>query len=104
SYTAPAIHTETSFSAVRSFTISAAPPTPASVAVVSNPLYSGNTTWVAVQLTSGVPASGATIALSSSNATAAPVPATIAMPGNLAWTQFQMTAGQVTSPTVVTLT
>jgi hypothetical protein len=100
----PTTSAETAFSVARSFTIPAAPPTPVSVTVVSNPLYSGNTTWVAVQLTSAVAASGATINLSSSNSTAAPVPATIAMPGNLAWTQFQMTTGQVTSPTVVTLT
>jgi hypothetical protein len=100
----PTTAAETAFSAARSFTIPAAPPTPVSVTVVSNPLYSGNTTWVAVQLTSAVAASGATINLSSSNSTAAPVPATIPMQGNLAWTQFQMTTGQVTSPTVVTLT
>ena len=52
----------------------------------------------------GVPAAGATIGLASSNQSAAPVPATIAMQGNAAWTQFQMTAGQVTAPTPVTLT
>jgi hypothetical protein len=100
----PTLPALTAWSTARSFTIPAAPPTPVSLTVVSNPLYSGNTTWVAVQLTSAVPASGATINLSSSNSTAAPVPATIAMQGNLAWTQFQMTTGQVTSPTVVTLT
>jgi len=100
----PTTSAETAFSAARSFTIPSAPPTPVSVTVVSNPLYSGNTSWVAVQLTSAVAATGATVNLSSSNSTAAPVPATVAMPGNTAWTQFQMTTGQVTSPTVVTLT
>ena len=57
-----------------------------------------------MQLTAAVPASGATIALSSSNPAAAPVPPTIPMPGSQAWTQFQMQAGQVTAPTPVTLT
>lgn len=100
----PTTAAETAFSAARSFTIPSTPPTPVSVTVISSPLFSGDTTWVAVQLTSAVSASGATITLTSSNSTAAPVPATIAMQGNLAWTQFQMTTGQVTAPTVVTLT
>jgi len=94
----------TAWSAVGTFTISSAPPTPVSVTLAKDPLYSGETTWVALQLTAAVPAGGATINLSSSNPGAAPVPATIAMPGNAAWTQFQMQAGQVTAPTPVTLT
>src|SRR5450432_4581688 len=106
----PTTAAETAFSAARSFTIPSAPPTPVSVTLgperpaTTTSLYSGDIIWVAVQLTSAVAASGAAITLTSSNATAAPVPSTIAMPGNLAWTQFQMTSGQVTSPTVVTLT
>jgi hypothetical protein len=94
----------TAWSAVGTFTISSAPPTPVSVTLAKDPLYSGETTWVAVQLTAAAPAGGATINLSSSNPGALPVPATIAMPGNTAWTQFQVQAGQVTAPTPVTLT
>jgi hypothetical protein len=94
----------TAWSAVGTFTISSAPPTPVSVTLAKNPLYSGETTFVAVQLTAAVPAGGATINLSSSNPGAVPVPATIAMPGNAAWMQFQVQAGQVTAPTPVTLT
>ncbi len=94
----------TAWSATGTFTISSAPPTPVSVTVVNNPLYSGETTWVAVQLTAAAPAGGATINLSSSNPGAVPVPATIAMPGNTAWTQFQVQAGQVSVATPVTLT
>ncbi|HET9712174.1 MAG TPA: hypothetical protein VFP64_09850, partial [Pyrinomonadaceae bacterium] len=94
----------TAWSAVGTFTISSAPPTPVSVTLAKDPLYSGETTWVAVQLTAAVPAGGATINLSSSNPGAVPVPATIAMPGNAAWTQFQVQAGQVTALTPVTLT
>jgi len=94
----------TAWSATGTFTISNAPPTPVSIQLAKSPLYSGEQTWVSVQLTSAVPAAGATIVLSSSNSAAAPVPATIAMPGNAALTQFQLTAGQVTVPTPVTLT
>jgi hypothetical protein len=94
----------TAWSAAGTFTISSAPPTPVSVTLAKDPLYSGETTWVAVQLTAAVSAGGATISMSSSNPGALPVPATITMPGNTAWTQFQVQAGQVTAATPVTLT
>lgn len=94
----------TKWSATGTFSISASAPAPMSLAFTSNPLYSGNSTWVAIQLTSAVPAGGATISLTSSNPAAAPVPATVIMPGNTAWMQFQMQAGQVLSATPVTLT
>jgi len=94
----------TAWSAAGSFTINPAPPAPASLALVTNAFYSGNTTWVQLQLSAAAPAGGATINLTSSNPAAAPVPATVNMPGNTAWMQFQMQAGQVTSPTPVTLT
>jgi hypothetical protein len=94
----------TAWSKAGTFTVPSAPPRPVSVTLATNPLSSGDTTWVAVQLSAAVPASGATISLTSSNSAAAPVPATISMPGNTAWTQFQMQAGQVTASTPVTLT
>jgi hypothetical protein len=100
----PTTAAETAWSQVRSFTVSTAPPTPVSVSATTNPLASGDTTWVAVQLTSAVPSTGATIALASSNPSAAPVPATITIPGNTAWTQFQMQAGQVTASVDATIT
>jgi hypothetical protein len=100
----PTTAAETAWSRVGTFTISSAPPTPVSVTVAKDPLYSGETTVVAVQLTAAVPVGGATIGLSSSNPGAMPVPATIAMPGNTAWTQFQVQAGQVTTATPVTIT
>ncbi|MEN3327044.1 MAG: hypothetical protein V7638_1851, partial [Acidobacteriota bacterium] len=94
----------TAWSATGTFTISSAPPTPVSVKLAKDPLYSGEMTWVAVQLTAAVPAGGATINLNSSNPGVLPVPATVTMPGNTAWMQFQVQAGQVTTPTPVTLT
>src|SRR5215218_2435565 len=94
----------TAWSATGTFTISSAPPTPVSVTLVKDPLYSGESTWIAVQLTAAVSAGGATINLSSSNPGAVPVPPTITMPGNTAWTQFQVQAGQVSAPAPVTIT
>jgi hypothetical protein len=94
----------TAWSAQGSFSISSAPAAPASLVLTNNTLYSGDTTWVQVQLSAAAPAGGAVINLSSSNPAAAPVPASVNMPGNTAWMQFQMQTGQVTSATPVTLT
>jgi hypothetical protein len=94
----------TAWSAAGSFTISAAPPAPASLALTTNAFYSGNTAWLQIQLGGAAPAVGAVINLTSSNPAAAPVPATVNMSGNTAWMQLQIQAGQVTSPTPVTLT
>jgi hypothetical protein len=104
----PTVTCFTPYSSTGTFTISTAPPTPMSILPSQDPvptsLYSGTQTGIAVQLTAGVSAGGATISLTSSHPTLAPVPATITMPGNTAWTDFQMTLGMVTSPTLVTLT
>ena len=93
----------TAWSAAGTFTVSSAPPTPVSVSFTTNPLASGNTTWVQVQLTSA-PATATSVALASSNQSAAPVPAAITMPANIGWAQFQMTAGQVASATPARIT
>jgi hypothetical protein len=93
----------TAWSATGTFTISSAPATPVSVVFTSNPLTSGDSTWVQLQVTAAPPSATA-ISLTSSNPAAAPVPATITMPANTAWTQFLLQAGQVTSPTPVTIT
>lgn len=94
----------TAWSEVRSFTISSAPPVPVSITPVRIPLYSGDDTLVEVQLSGAVPPGGASVALSSSNPAAAPVPASIQIQGTHAWAQFQMLAGQATAPTPITLT
>ncbi|MFP5264154.1 MAG: hypothetical protein ACLGJB_19905 [Blastocatellia bacterium] len=100
----PTTAAETAWSATGTFTVSSAAPVPVSVTLAKDPLYSGETTWVAVQLTGAVPPGGATINMSSSNPGAVPVPPTITIPGNTAWVQFQVQAAQVTAPTPVTLT
>src|SRR5919198_505526 len=93
----------TPWSTTGTFTVSSAPPTPVSVSFTTNPPTSGDTTWVQLQLT-GAPPTPTSIALSSSTPSAARVPASITMPANIAWTQFQMQAGQVASATPVTIT
>ncbi|MCU1221861.1 MAG: hypothetical protein JWN42_3058 [Candidatus Angelobacter sp.] len=100
----PSTAAVTAWSAAGSFTINPAPPSPATLALTTNAFYSGNTTWVQLQLSAAAPAGGAIINLTSSNPAASPVPASVNMPGNTAWMQFQIQAGQVTSPTPVTLT
>jgi hypothetical protein len=94
----------TRWSASGTFTVSQTPASPVSIAFTSNPLYSGNSTWVQIQLSAAAPANGAIINLTSSDRNAAPVPATVTMPANTAWMQFQMQAGQVTAQTPVTIT
>ncbi|HEX9160860.1 MAG TPA: hypothetical protein VF980_04065 [Thermoanaerobaculia bacterium] len=100
---------ETAWSSTGTFTIPNTPPKPVSISLIRNPIFSGLSTFIQVQLTSAVGSSGATITLSSSSSAALPVPATIAMPPNTAWAQVDMgqsalKAGQVTSATPVTLT
>jgi predicted secreted protein len=98
---APAL---TAWSTVGTFTLSSAPPAPVTIGTPGTLLYSGTTTFVQIQLSGAAPAAGAVIHLTSSNPAAFPLPATVTMPGNTAWTQFQTTLGQVTASTPVTLT
>jgi hypothetical protein len=100
----PTTAAETAWSAAGSFTISAAPAAPATMTLTTSAFYSGNTAFVQLQLSGAAPAAGAVINLTSSNPAAAPVPGSVNMPGNTAWMQFQIQAGQVTSPTPVTIT
>jgi len=93
----------TAWSSAGTFAVSSAPPTPVSLTASTNPLYSGEGTWIAVQLTAAVSAGGAPIVLASSNPGVVPLPASVAMPANTAWTQFTIQTGQVTAPTPVTL-
>ena len=101
----PTTNANTDWSATGRFTISSAPPVPVSVAPLGGPvMYSGGFGYIGLQLTAGVPASGATIALSSSHPSVAPLPATYAMHGTHAYAELPIRVGQVTSSTVVTLT
>src|SRR2546423_6458554 len=93
----------TAWSSAGTFTVSSAPPTPVSVTAANNPLYSGDGTWIALQLTAAVGAGGANTALASSNPGVVSLPASVPMPANQAWTQFTVQTGQVAAPTPVTL-
>ncbi len=94
----------TAWSATGSFTVNAAPPSPVTIALTNSLLYSGITTFVQIQLSGAAPAAGTVINLTSSDPKAFPLPATVTMPGNTAWMQFQTQIGQVTTSTPVTLT
>jgi hypothetical protein len=97
----------TDWSTTGRFTISSAPATPVSITIPGNsqPVeYSGAERRVDIQLTAGVPPGGATVALSSSHPALAPLPATFNMPGTHAWARLPIRFGQVTSPTLITLT
>ena len=65
---------------------------------------SGQEVYVDLQLNRGAPAGGATITLASSNAQAAPLPASVAVPADFSFVTFRFVAGQVDTPTTVTMT
>ncbi len=105
--TGASTNANTAWSATGRFTISSAPAVPVSIALqgVDQPqiVYSGVRRYVWVQMSAAVAAGGATVSLSSSNPTLAPMPASIAVPGGSAVASFEIPIGQVTSPTPVTL-
>lgn len=65
---------------------------------------SGQEVYVDLQLNKGAPAGGATINLASSDAQAAPLPASVAVPGGASFVTFRFVTGQVDTPTTVTMT
>lgn len=93
----------TAWSATGGFTIPNQTAVPVSVTIPFDPFPSGNQTLIAVQLATAPP-NGAVIQMTSSDPNALPVPATITMQANIAWMQFQVQAGNVTAPEVVTVT
>jgi hypothetical protein len=101
----PTTNAVTDWSAVGRFTISSEPARPVSITIQGTAgfEYSGAERRVAIQLTAGVPAGGATVNLASSHPALAPLPATFSLPGTHAFAVLPIRFGQVTSPTVVTL-
>ena len=94
-------------SASGTFTIGAAPATPVSVALLGVSLqqvYSGFPSAIGVQLSAAAPAGGAIVALSSSNPGLVPVPATLTVPAILGKAGVDVSIGQVSSATPVTIT
>ena len=78
---------------------------PALSSIACNPssLASGSSTTCTVSLNQNAPTNGTTVALSSNNPSALPVPASVTVPANSASTTFSSTAGSVTSIQNVTL-
>ena len=96
----------TAWSAPATFTVSSAPPVPFSVTFTRDTPASGQDEQGTIQLTGAAPAGGAAVALTSSDPTAFPLPATVTIPAGLATgtAPFFFDAGTVTTPTTVTIT
>jgi hypothetical protein len=101
---APGVPALTAWSATQSFTVPSAPPQVTSLTVASATPSSGFNETFSIQLTTAAPAGGAIINMTSSDPTAAPVPATVTMPAGFAFDQFTFQIGSVSTPTPVTLT
>lgn len=92
-------------SAVRSFTVAGGQGAVASVRLLDSPTaYSGTEKVGEVQLTVVAPSGGAVVALTSSDPSAVPVPATVTVPAGQSLQQFRFVHGQVTEATPVTVT
>src|SRR5215218_6644523 len=65
---------------------------------------SGQEVYVDLQLNKGAPVGGATINLTSSDAQAAPLPASVAVPAGFSLVTFRFVTGQVDTPTTVKMT
>jgi hypothetical protein len=75
-----------------------------SVAVSPASFASGQTGSATVRLTTGAPGGGSVVSLSSSDAAAASVPASVTVPHGAKSATFQVAAGTVSAATLVTLT
>lgn len=78
-------------------------PAMASLQVTINPASAGDGETLYVQFTGPAPAGGTVVNLTSTNQTAAPLPATFTMPAGFAFGQLMFTVGQVAASTPVTL-
>jgi hypothetical protein len=94
----------TAWSQAGSFTVANSPLRVSTITLSRPAPASGQEVYVDLQLNRAVPASGGTINLSSSNRTAAPLPASVAVQGSTSWVQFRFNTGQVDTPTPVTMT
>ena len=111
----PTTSAPTAWSEVRSFTIGSGPvgvsslwfgaPPCANPCPGADSLFSGQEIVVSLQLTAEAPAGGGVVAITSSNPSASGThPSSVTVPAGFAYTQFRLFAGQVTTPTAVTLT
>jgi subtilase family serine protease len=84
--------------------IPAAPVTLSSASISPATLSGGGSATVTVDLTGAAPSGGATVTLSSSNASAFPAPASILVAAGLTTASAKVKAAQVTTPASVTVT
>jgi hypothetical protein len=94
----------TAWSPVGSFVIPDAPLQVNAITLARAAPASGQEVWVDLQLNKGAPAGGATVNLKSSNAQAAPLPASVPVPAGFSFVSFRFFTGQVDTPTSVTMT
>jgi hypothetical protein len=94
----------TAWSAVGTFTVADEPVRVSTITLARPTPASGQEVYVDLQLNRAVPAAGATVNLSSSDASAAPLPASVPVQGSTSWVQFRFRTGQVSAPTSVTIT
>jgi hypothetical protein len=97
----------TAWSSIASFTVSQGPVRVTGITLTRAPsVFSGEVEDGRIQLSSAAPAGGTVVSLSSSNPSAAPVPASVTVPAGFAVSPspFQFMIGQVTAPTPVTIT
>jgi hypothetical protein len=94
------------FSSIRRFTPQAAtgPATLTSVAVSPSSVTAGTGSTGTVTLTSGAPAGGAVVSLTSSNTAAVTVPASVIVAAGATTATFAATTSSVTASTAVTIT
>ena len=100
---APNTAAVTAWSQTASFVVPSTP-TMASLQLTINPASAGDSETLYVQFTGPAPSGGTVVNLTSSNPTAAPLPATFTMPAGFAFGQVFFTVGQTNAATPVTLT
>jgi len=93
----------TAWSPVGTFLVPDGPLQVNSISLSRTAPASGQEVYVDLQLNKGAPAGGATITVASSNAQAAPLPASVAVPAGVSFVTFRFVAGQVGTPTTVTM-
>jgi hypothetical protein len=94
----------TAWSPVGTFVVPDGPLQVNSISLSRSAPASGQEVYVDLQLNRGAPAGGATINLTSSNAQAAPLPASVAVPAGFSFATFRFVTGQVDTPATVTMT
>jgi hypothetical protein len=96
----------TAWSKPAAFTVSSAPPVPASLSLTRAAPFSGDDEFLGIQLTAVAPSAGTVVKLTSSNPAAVTMPASDTVPRQFAQdpNNIALQIGQVSVPTAVTLT